>query len=169
MNYRIKKKPEFKAFGIVKEFSHNGDKMQISNFFNECIKNGSFDALRKLSHEKYLYENMPKMSEIGCGKKGNDKMFSYMIGTLIFNDKQIPDEYTQITIPAHMWAIFESKHFQDGVDDDTKIIQDLWERIFKEWLPSSTYELADAPSIEQDFYDNPKECFVEIWIPIIKI
>lgn len=168
MNYRIVEKPGFRVFGLEREISHGGSDMQVPDFFSECIKDGSFDALRNLSREHFPYENMPSMSGIGCGQKGNGGTYNYIIGTLVFDNTKIPEGYAQKTIPAHTWAIFRSESFNQGMVDDIKIIQNLWKRIFQEWLPVSAYELAEAPSIEQDHYSDQDACFIEIWIPVTK-
>ncbi len=47
-------------------------------------------------------------------------------------------------------------------------IQNMWERVYSEWLPQADYELIPAYDIE--YYtegDNTKEDYVsEIWIPV---
>jgi len=168
MNYRIEEKCEFKAFGVETEYLHNSDKMQIPNFFTQCINDGTFDTIAKLGKEKYPYTNQPSMSGISNYKRNTKNSSAYMMGWLVFNNTPLPKEYTNISIPSSKWAIFETERYKDNSVDDVNIIQSLWKRIFQEWLPSSEFELDDLPQIEQDFYNNPDSCYVEIWIPLKK-
>ena len=166
MNYRIEEKPAFRAFGVEKEIDNDKGEKQVPAFFEECIKNGIFNKIADLGKKKYSFPNQPSMSGI-CGyrESTNDK-FSYLIGWLVFNNEQLPGEFVQITIPASKWAIFKTETYPDG-PGDVEIIQGLWRRIYSEWLPISGYDIADkVPTIELDHYNNPKECYVEIWIPL---
>lgn len=165
MNYRIEEKPTFRAFGVEKEVDNNGSNMQIPDFFEECINNGTFGTIQNIGRDKYAFPNQPSMSGI-CGYREsvNDKFF-YLIGWLVFNNEPLPDEFVQVTIPANKWAIFKTETYPDG-PGDIEIIQGLWRRIYREWLPTSGYDIAEAPTIELDYYDNPEECHAEIWIPL---
>lgn len=51
---------------------------------------------------------------------------------------------------------------------DEECIGETWDRIFKEFLPSSEYEMLHDTDFE--FYpdESDGECFCEIWIPVKK-
>ena len=70
-------------------------------------------------------------------------------------------------IREHTWAIFPCR------GPMPLPLQELNRRIFSEWLPSSSYEIAEGYNIE--YYSNPaafeKEMqdpayYAEVWIPI---
>ncbi|MCT1577286.1 AraC family transcriptional regulator [Oceanobacillus kimchii] len=64
--------------------------------------------------------------------------------------------YSTLDIPPLLWAIFE-------VDGDWTQVEDHWQRIYSEWLPSFSYELAEGPEILAS-----KDHKSEIWISIKK-
>lgn len=47
-------------------------------------------------------------------------------------------------------------------------IQELEQRIFTEWLPTSGYEYADAPDIEVYLNPDPENACFEVWVPVVK-
>ena len=59
---------------------------------------------------------------------------------------------TSIIIPPCTWAVFPN-------------IEEAWKRLYTEWLPSTTYELADLPCLEHSLPPNriPNN---ELWVPI---
>ena len=165
VNYRIEEKPMLRAFGVEKEVITGGGNMQIPDFFQECNDNGVFDTIQRMGRDRYPFPNQPSM----CGfcnyrKSTFDKSF-FLLGWLVFNNEPLPEDYIHITIPALTWAIFQTDKYPDG-SDDVEIIQGLSRRIYREWLPTFGYDIAEAPTIELDYYGNPKECYVEIWIPL---
>jgi AraC family transcriptional regulator len=49
-------------------------------------------------------------------------------------------------------------------------IQNMWKKIYSEWLPSSEYDL--VPGYDVEFYTGPNtqdpDYISEIWIPVTK-
>lgn len=63
----------------------------------------------------------------------------------------------------------ESNYFDYGIGktyEDGDCISDTWDRIFKEFLPSSNYNMLDDTDFE--LYGENLNCFCEIWVPVSK-
>ncbi|MCM1460590.1 MAG: GyrI-like domain-containing protein [Bacteroides sp.] len=72
-------------------------------------------------------------------------------------------------IPAHTWAVFPCRGAMPLP------LQEVNRKIFSEWLPASSYEIAEGYNIE--YYSNPAdykngmqdpEYYSEVWIPVKK-
>jgi AraC family transcriptional regulator len=77
---------------------------------------------------------------------------------------ECPAGFAQLEVPASTWAVFEAV----GPFPDT--LQNVWGRIYSEWLPSSSYELAEGPEILWNQHkDTSSPTFrSEIWLPVSK-
>jgi AraC family transcriptional regulator len=60
------------------------------------------------------------------------------------------------------WAVFEV------IGPIPQAMQDMWKRIYTEWLPSSGFEHAAIPALEVYTNENPnnQDYYTEIWIPV---
>ena len=67
-------------------------------------------------------------------QKDGDKAV-YGIGDLSSNVKEIPKGFENIRIPGNEWAVFKC------TGPTVVSLKKIWERIYKEWLPGSEYEL----------------------------
>lgn len=79
------------------------------------------------------------------------------------NLNNIPNEMKAFTLQEGMYAVFDYK----GSSSDNSI----FEYIFLEWLPKSTYQLDDRPHFEilgKNYKNNDPNSEEEIWIPIKK-
>ena len=65
-------------------------------------------------------------------------------------------------IPACTWAVFPGKGAMPGS------IQELEQRIFTEWLPTSGYEYANAPDIEVYLEPVPQDARFQVWVPVTR-
>lgn len=78
--------------------------------------------------------------------------------------KECPEDLVQLEVPALTWAVFEV------VGPFPNTLQDVWGRVYSEWLPSSNYELAEGPELlwnENKDITSPN-FRSEIWIPVLK-
>lgn len=74
--------------------------------------------------------------------------------------------YTEVTIPAHTWAIFPSELYTWEQFDQT--IEALYHRFYSEWLPTAGYEQVDG--LEFEIYGGRDGLnFVELWFAVRKI
>ncbi|MCG7336940.1 GyrI-like domain-containing protein [Sporosarcina sp. ACRSM] len=71
------------------------------------------------------------------------------------------DGFDVVEVPALTWAIFSS------TGAFPTIMQETWGKIVSEWLPSSDYELVEAPEISftGDLSDS-NNVYSEIWIAV---
>jgi AraC family transcriptional regulator len=73
-----------------------------------------------------------------------------------------PDHLAKLEVPASTWAVFES------VGPYPSALQNVWGRIYSEWFPSSSYELAPGPEMlwnEGKDTSSPTSRS-EIWRPV---
>ena len=81
-------------------------------------------------------------------KTGSDE-FTYGIGCRASDVDGIPEGFEILHIPEHTWAVFKC------VGPMPKAIQEMWGKIYREWLPVSDYELVPDCDIENYLPGNP--------------
>ena len=149
MNYKIVKKETFKVVVKTKMFTDENSTMGIPEFWSEYFSNG-------------LHEKVCGSIGICAQEKQGCKEFKYGIGCINEYVKDIPEEFEVLEIPAYTWAIFKC------IGPMPNAIQDMWKRIYSEWLPQAQYELISDYDIE--FYTEgnlqSKDYISEIWIPV---
>lgn len=151
MDYRIEKKEEFKL-------------LVYSRMFNEENSGDGIPAFWDEYYQKEMYKKAPGYLGICAQEKMGEKEFLYGIGCDAEDVEGVPDGFEILNIPAYTWAIFKCV----GAMPDA--IQDMWDRIYREWLPGAEYELITDYDIENYLPgDNTSEDYVsEIWIPVKK-
>lgn len=155
MNYKILKKEEIHIIGFKKWFSTENN-IQM----NEIPK--MWDSVTE-EMKKKITELSNNNGVIGLCADMYDGGFDYWIGCI--SDKNCPEDLEEITIAASSWAVFE---IIGPMRPLPNAMQDIWKRIYSEWLPNSGYEHAILPEIEyytsgDMMMDDYKS---EIWIPI---
>jgi len=155
MNYRILKKEEMRIIGFKKWFSteNDGQLTEIPKMW-DSITEEMKQRIRALSN----YDGVVGL----CADMYNGG-FDYWIGCM--SDQACPEDLNTITIPASSWAVFEVVGSMRPVPN---AMQEIWKRIYSEWLPASGYEHAILPEIEcyptgDMLADNYRS---EIWIPV---
>jgi AraC family transcriptional regulator len=162
LEYRIEKKGPFKIVGVKKRvpIQFEGENQEII----KLAKSITPDQRKKL----HTYANMEPNQVVnvsynlddGCmEEKGS---LDHMIGFLTTKESGF-DEFDILEVPDLTWAIFSS----EGVFP--KIMQENWGKIVSEWLPSSDYELVEAPGISftGDLSDR-NNVYSEIWFAVKK-
>ena len=171
MNYRIEDKPEMILTGYKKRFTGVPGEREDQ----EC------DFYVHTRPQQYLLDGLSDHPEIqhnvvtNVGDDGYDfwitqELSAYMRERMhedcVLGDPYA-DWYENITIPAHLYAVFETERCKYP----TTVFLDLRKKIVSEWLPSSGYRFADAPEIVVTHWFRPSrsgERYREIWIPIEK-
>jgi len=143
------KKEAMKVVAKTRLFSDETSQVEIPRFWSEY-------------YETDLANKVCGMMGI-CIQAKEDKMtWEYGIGCKEQFTKVIPEGFQVLEIPSYTWAIFTC------VGPMPKSIQNMWKKIYSEWLPQSDYELISDYDIE--YYtdgDNTQEDYVsEIWIPV---
>lgn len=149
MDYRIEKKDELKLLVYSKRFTDETSKEGIPAFWDEYYERG-------------LDRKVPANMGLCVQERAADKEFMYGIGCEAKEAKEVPEGFEMLTIPAYTWAIFKCV----GAMPDA--IQKMWERIYREWLPGTDYELIQDYDIENYLPgDNQAEDYIsEIWLPV---
>lgn len=154
MEYRIEKKPAFKVMGVARNFSYENANAKVPQFWNEVFMQS---------------EERPVMGMYGvCFDEemaGNE--FRYMIADDYDAGQAEAKKLDVHEIKEHTWAVFPCR------GPMPLPLQEVNRRIFSEWLPASSYEIAEGYNIE--YYSNPEEFkmgtqdheyYAEVWIPV---
>lgn len=160
MDYSIVEKPPFKIVGVKKRIS-----IQFSGESEE-IKELAKSITQKQREQLHSYANMEPNQVVNAsynfddGRMDEEGSLDHMIGVLTTNATNFA-EFAVEEVPALTWAIFSSE------GEFPKVMQETWGKIFAEWLPSSNYEIVEAPEISftGDLSDK-NHVRSEIWIAV---
>ena len=92
---------------------------------------------------------VPDYLGVCAQKKSDSDVFRYGIGCKASDAQGVPEGFELLHIPEHTWAVFKC------VGPMPKAIQEMWERIYREWLPVADYELVPDYDIENYLPGNP--------------
>ncbi|MEJ8548391.1 AraC family transcriptional regulator [Brevibacillus borstelensis] len=161
MNYRIVEKEAFRIVGFTKRVPliYEGVNPEIASMW-EALDESTIHLLKQLSNvePKGLISASTNFSE---GRQEYGELDHY-IGAATTMD--CPDHLARLEVPASTWAVFESVGPFPGT------LQNIWGRIYTEWFPSASYELAEGPEmLWNEHKDVSSPTFKsEIWIPVVK-
>lgn len=166
MDYRIEKRGEIPMTGLpLRTTMDEGLNLkEIPVFWQRCNSDGTVAA---------LVSAMPKGAKLGImGICMNDfdektKTFSYLVGIEkpdAAGRAALPKGCVDVVAPAATWAVFPSHGPMPHA------IQDVWQRIYAEWYPSSGYEHAGGPELEVYGPGDSQaaDYYSEVWIPVKK-
>lgn len=151
MNYRIIEKEGFELVGNGIMVTMEDVGVKAPQFWKACYADGSIQKLQNMTKGEETYG-------VTCYKNNNDNnTWSYHIAYK--NNAAISEcEYDILKIPALTWVVFESKGSQP------QAIQQLWEKAYSEWFPTSGYTDLGGPEMEVYYSDK-----CELWISLKKI
>ncbi len=148
MDYRIEQKDAFDVLAVTKTFGQENSYREIPLFWDEYFERG---LQKKVCPGLGICHQAPS----------GGPYFLYSIGDECEKDAPVPEGFERITIPAHTWAAFPC------VGPMPKAIQDMWTRVYSEWLPESEYVL--VPDYDMEVYSAGDAASAgyrtEIWIP----
>ncbi len=149
MDYRIEKKEAFDILAKTATFTQETSTQEVPKYWEAHFKSGD-DAIVG--------------GWYGICHDVNEGSFKYSIADPYKPGTEVPERFEKITIPAFTWAIFTC------VGPMPHAIQNMWKKIYSEWLPSSEYDL--VPGYDVEFYTGPNtqdpDYISEIWIPVTK-
>nr|WP_144923330.1 AraC family transcriptional regulator [Paenibacillus bovis] len=163
MEFRIEDKPAFYLVGVSKRVP-----MQFEGVNNEIVKLAQSiteeqrKEMRSLQNiEPYEIVNASYNADANFKKEEGD--LTHLIGVLT-TESQVSDQLDKVKVDACTWAIF----LNEGPFPTT--LQETMARTYSEWLPTSDYEIVNAPSFSFTKMDSQKEnyAYSEIWIPVRK-
>ena len=153
MNYRIEERDAFAVVVKAKMIeAEEGNSTQIPAFWEEYFGAG-------------LHKKMEPVLGV-CGEmQPGSKEFRYGIGDFEKGAGETPEGYEVWQAPKSTWAVFTC------VGTLPAAIQEMWNRIYGEWLPQAEYELVST-IFDFELYtdgdtDSP-DYVSEIWLPVKK-
>ncbi len=172
MNYRIEEKEGMILTGYKRRFSgvpgerfRQEEQMFVKTRPLQYILQGlagdsitAFNVITNVDDNGYDFYIAGRLSEfIRCNLEKEDVL-----------GKQFAQYFEQIPIPKGTYAVFET----DRCRYPTMLHLDLRRKIVSEWLPSSGYQLVNAPElvVSHWFSDERRDQrYLELWIPVEKI
>jgi len=153
MECRIEKKEAFRIIGISRPLSKEMEENfeVVPKMWMDAVADGTVQRLAEMM-------DMQPMGILGVSVCGNEEPWKYFIAAASSKRDDSLEEYM---VPASTWAIFA------GSGKNTSI-QEMEQKIFTEWLPSSEYEYGHAPDIEVYLNPDPENTQYEVWIPVVK-
>lgn len=173
MNYRVEKKPEMVLTGYKRYFTgtpaerdeQEGD-FYMSTRANQYMLKGlardcetSYNVMTNFGEEGYDFYIAAKPEE----RVTNN--LEKILGT------EDAKRFEKIVIPEGLYLVCETERTKHP----TMVQENLRKRAVSEWLPSSEYELVDAPEISvHHWYYRPGDMeynssrYIELWLPIVK-
>lgn len=162
MDYRIERKQSFKIVGKSKRVP-----LQFAGVNQEIVKLA--ESITPEERKKlHSYANIEPYQVVNAsynfdeGWQEEKGYLEHMIGFLTTKESDF-GEFDVVEVPALTWAIFTSK------GEFPKVMQETWAKIAAEWLPSSDFELVEAPGISftGDMTDL-SNVYSEIWVAVQK-
>lgn len=151
MEYKIEKWDAMNLLVHTGRFRAGTCEQEIPAFWDAYYAN---EALRKI----------PGYLGVCAQQKTDGDEFTYGIGCRASDADGIPDGFEILRLPEYTWAVFKC------VGPMPKAIQEMWEKIYREWLPVADYELIPDCDIENYLPGNPAspDYVSEICIPVKK-
>jgi AraC family transcriptional regulator len=163
MEFRIVDKPAFNLVGVSTRVP-----MQFEGVNNEIVKlaESITDEQKEEMHslqniEPYQIVNASYDADANFLKEEGD--LTHLIGVLT-TENQVSNLLQKVPVEAYTWAIFPN----EGSFPST--LQETMAKIYSEWLPSSNYEVINAPAFSFTKMDEHKKdyAYSEVWIPVRK-
>lgn len=163
MEFRIVDKPAFNLVGVSKRVP-----MQFEGINQEIVKLAeSITEEQKI--EMHSLQNMEPYEIVNASYDADadflreEGELTHLIGILT-TENNVSDLLEKVPVEAYTWAVFPN----EGTFPST--LQNTMARIYSEWLPSSDYEIINAPSFSFTKMDKNKKDYAynEVWIPVRK-
>jgi AraC family transcriptional regulator len=163
MKFRIEDKPAFHLVGVKKRVP-----MQFKGINQDIVKLAE-SITDEQKEEMHALQNIEPYEVVNASYEADadflkeEGELTHMIGVLTTKN-QVSDRLEKVTVPACTWAVFPN----EGPFPST--LQETMAKVYSEWLPSSNYELINAPAFSFSKRDqNQKDhAYSEIWIPVKK-
>ena len=173
MSYRVEKKPEMIFTGYKRRFTGT----PAERFEQEC------DFYVSTRVNQYILKGLSHDCDTGYNIMNgfDDEGYDFYIASILDEwstdnlDKELGAEeakrFEKIVVPEGTYLVCETEKTQYP----TMLFEDLRRKMVSEWLPSSGYELADAPEISVYHWfhkhgdaDVNNSRYIELWIPVTK-
>lgn len=163
MEFRMEDKPAFNLVGVSKRvpMQFEGVNQEIEKLA-ESITDEQREEMHSLQNiEPYEIVNASYDADSNFLKEEGD--LTHLIGVLTTKN-QVSDLLDVVPVEAYTWAIFPN----EGPFPST--LQDTMAKTYSEWLPSSDYEVVNAPTFSYTKMDMYKKdyAYSEVWLPVQK-
>ena len=129
MEYRIEKWDAMDLLVHLRSFHAETSEKEIPTFWDEY-------------YASEVFSRIPGYLGICAQQKTDGDVFSYGIGCKASDVEGVPEGFEILHLPENTWAVFTCR------GPMPKAIQDMWEKIYREWLPVADYELIPDYDIE---------------------
>lgn len=172
MNYKIEEKPAMLLTGYKRRFTGSPNDKKDQDHYFACENRVLQYILEGMSREhETTYQVLTNFTP-----EGYDFYFAYQLPKWCLEDfdedlGEMAKNYEHLQIPAGLYMVCETQR----CEFPTNLEDQLRRKAVSEWLPTSGYELRDAPEIGvihwfweegNEKLNNSRYC--ELWIPITK-
>ncbi|WP_040950907.1 AraC family transcriptional regulator [Gorillibacterium massiliense] len=155
MNYRMEEAGPFTIVGVKNRVNTEKAFEVVPAIWGEAREKGIFEQLWDIRDASHKVRGI--LGVCANGEFGKNEEFDYILA--IVSDQSPPESMVKMDFPEATWAVFEAPGSPDH-------LQDLWKRLYTEWVPVSAYDLAYLPAIE--CYLPIEENKNELWVPVVK-
>jgi len=163
MEFRIENKPAFNLVGVSTRVP-----MQFEGVNNEIVKL-AMSITDKQKEEMHSLQNIEPHEIVNASYDADANFLkeegdlTHLIGILT-TENQVSDLLEKVPVKACTWAIFPN----EGPFPST--LQNTMAKVYSEWLPSSDYEVINAPTFSFTKMDKHKKdyAYSEVWVPVLK-
>jgi len=163
MEFRIVEKPAFNLVGVSKRVP-----MQFEGVNQEIVKLAE-SITEEQRREMRSLQNIEPLEIVNASYEGDAKFMkeegdlTHLIGVLT-TEENVSPILEKVPVPAYTWAVFPN----EGAFPST--LQNTMASVYAEWLPTSGYEVIDAPSFSFTKMDPDKGswAYSEVWVPVRK-
>ena len=161
LEFRIVDKPAFILVGVTKRVP-----MQFEGINQEIVKlaksitNEQKEKMHSLQNIE-PYEIVNTSYEADANFLKEEGKLTHLIGVLTTKN-HINNSLEKVHVPAYTWAVFPN----EGPFPST--LQNTMAKVYSEWLPSSKYEVINAPtfSFTKMNKEEKDDAYSEVWIPV---
>lgn len=160
MEFRMEEKPAFNLVGVTKRVpiqfeGVNEDIVALA----KSITQEQREQMHELGdlYPQQVINASYDFSETRLIGKGE---LTQLIGFVSSKENPYPDLET-VAVPAHTWVVFPSQGAYP------QALQETWANAFAQWLPTSDYQLVDAPEISfTKWGEDPENVYSELWLAV---
>ncbi|MBK1438462.1 AraC family transcriptional regulator [Parapedobacter sp. ISTM3] len=163
MEFRLEEKPAFNFVGVSKRVPMqfegiNSGIVELAKSITEAQRR-EMHALQDIGP----YEIVNVSYDADAGFKKEEGNLTHLIGVLT-TKSEVSELLDKVPVAACAWAVFPNE------GPFPAALQQTMARTYSEWLPSSDYEVVDAPTFSFTKMDAHKNdyAYSEVWVPVCK-
>ncbi len=172
MNYRIEEKPAMLLTGYKRRFTGDPNSKGLQDHNFACESRVYQYILQGMSRDHVnSYQVLTNFDPEGYDFYFAHELPKWILGDFDDDLGEMAKHFEHLQIPAGEYLVCETERSKYP----TNLLDDLRKQAVSEWLPTSGYELRDAPEIGvihwfweegNDQVNNSRYC--EVWLPIKK-